>query len=82
MTAPVITLEKIAMTSPVFKDAALAPTLEQEWNLNRFEQVGYEAIANNHKAPHEMKILIDTWLSKKNNQLFAEAKEKIQFYEK
>jgi UDP:flavonoid glycosyltransferase YjiC (YdhE family) len=55
---------------------------EQEWNSSRVEQVGYGAIANNNSTPNEMKILIDTWISKKNDKLFAEAKEKIQSYAK
>ena len=55
---------------------------EQEWNSSRVEQVGYGAIANNHTVPHEMKILIDKWISNKNSKIFSEAKEKIQSYAK
>ena len=54
---------------------------EQEWNSSRVEQIGYGAIVNNYTAPHEMKTLIETWLSKKNDKIFLCSKaNKSQLY--
>ena len=53
---------------------------EQEWNSSRVEQMGYGAIVNNYAALHEMKKIIGTWISKKDDEIFAEAQEKIQSY--